>query len=153
MLLRFILWFVDADNHTGRDLLTIFAAFSSVNECFKKTDCPKGLDPRWKSKPAVKVETNNSTIQGSRNFILVASATGEDNKTTKEKIYSKRVFVYIGLAWKLKVANSSAADDINKTVVLTATISVSENTELRLFLRAAAAIKQIAKQESHSKFS
>lgn len=125
--------------------MTIFAAFSSVNECLKKTDCPKGLDPCRKSKPAVKVETNNSTIQGSRNFILVASATGEDNKTTKEKIYSKRVFVYIGLAWKLKVANSSAADDINKTVVLTATISVSENTELRLLLRAAAAIKKNCK--------
>lgn len=34
-----------------------------------------------------------------------------------------------GFAYKLKVANSPVADDINKTVVLAATISGGENTE------------------------
>lgn len=47
----------------------------------------------------------------------------------RRKQHTKRVFVYTGLAWELKVANSSGADDINTTLVLTVTISGSENTE------------------------
>lgn len=94
-LLRCILWPADGDSHAGRDLLTIFAAFSLTYDCLTNTDCPEALEPCWKSNPAEKVETHNSRIQGSSSPILVAGVTGKESKT---KNTPERVFVYPVLA-------------------------------------------------------
>lgn len=121
MLLLFILRFADGASQAGRDLFTIFAAFASMFERFTKTDCPKGLDPGWKSTPAVKVQADNSRIPRSNSPILVTSVTDKQNKEEGGKNQNASLFSCLEIEGRY----SSTADDINKTVVLlTATILV-----------------------------
>lgn len=100
-------------------------------ERLENTGCPRVWDPCWKSKAAAKVDS--SRTQGRRNLILVVVVVVVVDKKEAAKQYKKDTPPLKkkrpGFAYKLKVANSPAVDDINKTVVLTATISGTENTE------------------------
>lgn len=98
VLLLFILWFGDGASHAGRDLFTIFAAFPSVFERLTKADCPRGLEPSWKSTPAVKVQADNSRMPRSNSPIFVPIATDKTKERGLKK--QKHVFVFLSRNWR-----------------------------------------------------